>query len=476
MMHAGPGQNWFRPLRSLRLVAAGLLGCAAYLTVSSASGADLEAGCCADLEERIAELEATTARKGNRKIDLSISGQVSQAVIYWNDGAEQDVYQVQNSNSSDRIRLDGSAKITNDLSAGFLLSYGLRLPSSASIDQFNSDVADLSPRLRDTLWYLRSRKLGAVSVGRGEPATDDIINYTLGETWLAGYADTRAVGTNLFLRDGATQSLNSLASGNTTPLRWRQFLPGLDTPRENMVRYDSPVVLGSTVSLSWGGDDFWDIAFRHTNKVGPFKYLFGVGYFEDREEQGSVFGWPQGGSSGGETVIRDLKGSASIMHMPTGLFASGAYVHRTYSGNDLGVFNFACFPSTDATSLRAAGVACDHRPDFDYFWVSSGVKRTFFDFGSTSFYGEYARSFDAITGLNVSVNSATGGDLDFVTKSEMEIWGLGVVQSFNAAAMDVFLSYRHFSANVEGLEASGQRYVAPLEDADIIFAGSRIRF
>ena len=37
-------------------------------SVTSASAADLGGNCCADLEERIAELEATTARKGNRKV------------------------------------------------------------------------------------------------------------------------------------------------------------------------------------------------------------------------------------------------------------------------------------------------------------------------------------------------------------------------------------------------------------------------
>ena len=37
------------------------------------TAADLGGDCCADLEERIAELEATTARKGNRKVKLEVS-------------------------------------------------------------------------------------------------------------------------------------------------------------------------------------------------------------------------------------------------------------------------------------------------------------------------------------------------------------------------------------------------------------------
>ncbi len=57
----------------------GLLGSGARLALLAATGvllvggasaqaADLGGDCCADLEERVAELEATTARKGNRKV------------------------------------------------------------------------------------------------------------------------------------------------------------------------------------------------------------------------------------------------------------------------------------------------------------------------------------------------------------------------------------------------------------------------
>ena len=57
-----------------------------------AAAADLGGDCCADLEERIAELEATTARKGNRKVSLTVSGWVNEAVFFWDDGNERNVY------------------------------------------------------------------------------------------------------------------------------------------------------------------------------------------------------------------------------------------------------------------------------------------------------------------------------------------------------------------------------------------------
>jgi hypothetical protein len=69
------------------------------------------ANCCADLEERIAELEATTARKGNRKVSLEISGHVNEAVMFWDDGYESNAYVVTNDNSRSRFRFKGKAKI-----------------------------------------------------------------------------------------------------------------------------------------------------------------------------------------------------------------------------------------------------------------------------------------------------------------------------------------------------------------------------
>src|SRR5215475_433637 len=56
------------------------------LSTGSIFAADLGGSCCADLEERIAELEATTAAQGNRKMSLTSSGQVNRIIMWWDDG------------------------------------------------------------------------------------------------------------------------------------------------------------------------------------------------------------------------------------------------------------------------------------------------------------------------------------------------------------------------------------------------------
>ena len=97
-------------------------------SMSSAYAADLGSqpsvggNCCSDLEERIAELEATTAKKGNRKVSLTISGWVSQQVSFWDDGVEKNAYVSDlGSTLNSNFKLTGSAQINTGWSAGYVL-------------------------------------------------------------------------------------------------------------------------------------------------------------------------------------------------------------------------------------------------------------------------------------------------------------------------------------------------------------------
>ena len=94
-------------------------------TSISAQAADLGGDCCADLEERVADLEATTARKGNRKVKLEVSGTVNEALMWWDDGQESNVYQGTNDTARSRFRFKGEAKITSDWKAGYLIEFGV---------------------------------------------------------------------------------------------------------------------------------------------------------------------------------------------------------------------------------------------------------------------------------------------------------------------------------------------------------------
>src|SRR5512138_128495 len=110
---------------------------AGLMVGGGAEAADFGGNCCADLEERIAELEATTARKGNRKVSLTLSGWISQAVFWWDDGREKNVYVGTNSLEQDRFKFTGEAKIDKTWSAGYTLEIGLFGEDSKSWDQYS---------------------------------------------------------------------------------------------------------------------------------------------------------------------------------------------------------------------------------------------------------------------------------------------------------------------------------------------------
>ncbi len=86
------------------------------------NAADLGGNCCADLEERVAELEATTARKGNRKVSLTISGWVAEQVTFWDDGVESNAYVGGiGTTLGTNVKFTGQAQIAPGWTAGYVL-------------------------------------------------------------------------------------------------------------------------------------------------------------------------------------------------------------------------------------------------------------------------------------------------------------------------------------------------------------------
>src|SRR4029453_9051838 len=111
------------------------------VAMPSAKAADLGGDCCADLEERVAELEATTARKGNRKMSLTITGQVNKVIQYWNDSHTSGAfYGLDNTNSSSRFSFLGEARIAPKAKIGFEIMIETEGPNTTSrAGQTNED-------------------------------------------------------------------------------------------------------------------------------------------------------------------------------------------------------------------------------------------------------------------------------------------------------------------------------------------------
>ena len=59
---------------------------------SATLAADLQGDCCADLEARVADLEAMTVGKGNRRVCVTLSGHVAKQVMSLDDGVDAGTY------------------------------------------------------------------------------------------------------------------------------------------------------------------------------------------------------------------------------------------------------------------------------------------------------------------------------------------------------------------------------------------------
>ncbi len=183
----------------------------ALLGSVSAQAADLGGNCCADLEERIAELEATTARKGNRKVSLTISGWVNEAVFAWDDGVESNVYVGTNALEQSRVKFAGEAKIDGDWSAGYTLEIGLLGGDSKSFDQDSAGFKN-SLSVRKSSWFLKSKTFGKLTVGQDGTSTYHLLDDADGAN-TRNYSDAEAAAVAL----GAFQTRSGGVLGASGP-------------------------------------------------------------------------------------------------------------------------------------------------------------------------------------------------------------------------------------------------------------------
>ncbi len=264
---------------------------ASVFTYATADGADLGntalgGSCCADLEERVAELEATTVRKGNRKVGLELYGTVHAAVFLHDYPGEDRAPESVINPTQDRTRfgLRGSAKINADWSAGFTVEVNL-----GGYDPVTG-ASNADAELRRTVVRVTSKTFGEFALGYTSTATDFITELDLSRSKVASRP--------LSLRP-AGFALNGLA-----------FDP-FDGRREPIARWKSPTIAGFQVSAAAEDQDEFDVALRSVNEYGGWlRVAAGVGY---RMDDGPLDSQPD---------VETFAGSVSIMAVPLGVFVN----------------------------------------------------------------------------------------------------------------------------------------------------------
>ncbi|WP_296206014.1 porin [uncultured Hyphomicrobium sp.] len=327
-------------------VCAAAIAAGFYLVANPANAADFGGNCCADLEQRIEELEATTARKGNPKVSLKISGQLNEALVFFDSPLGTEGSIVTNGASPSQFSFDGRGLVRPGLEAGFSLEIGV---GNTFLDPFTGQLeTDRDLYVRESYVFFKHEGTGKISVGRLPMATYDLAH--------------QFGGTDAATKLLTVHPINGIAFFASNLELFNGF-------HADAVRYDSPVVAGFTVSAAWAADAK-DIALRFAKEYEGFKFAASIGYVVDD-------------GAGGLLAVdaEKLLLNAAVQHIKSGIFLNAAY------GN-----------------IDVAGAG-----DTDAYHVQAGIQRTVFEYlGPTSVFAEYGTWDDAALdfyglGLNQNV-------------------------------------------------------------------------
>jgi predicted porin len=268
-----------------------------------------------------------------------------------------------------------------------------------------------------------------------------------------------------------------LENTNGTFLGYRRAIrdtgdqPG-EPERGNIVKYVSPEFGGFVASAAWGADDYWDMALRYKADFAGFKLAAGIAYGKETTEggdaQGQIGNCNQSSSPNTRTTppnqgvdCEQYGGSLSVMHTETGLYV-----------------NFAAGESIDDNAALLFNDTGDDESTF--YSIEGGIERKFVELGKTTIFGQY---YDADTGstgrafISATDGLASGANAR-IAGADLQMWGGGIVQGIDAAAMSLYLYYRHVEADFELRNGSSGAAIATpgIEDLDIVVAGGIIKF
>jgi predicted porin len=440
-----------------------------------ARGADIGGDCCADLEDRVAELEAMTPPKGNQKFSVTIYGKVNKAVLLWDDDHEKSTYVVDNYYSASRFGFKGSAKIGGDWSAGYQLEAESRKASSEKVSQFDDDnrndpLGDL--HVRQSNMYLDNKVWGQLRWG-----LTNTPSYTITQdTNVSDLEDTMnsddRMNRSFFLRPKGFNNAEGLSK-----LKWSDISRCYNSAnafmcsgRRNGFAYWSPDWAGFSVSVGYFEDYDWSAAARYKKQwAETWEIGAGIGFEELLDERLQNGG---GGNAGFRRDLDEWGGSASIKHLPTGLYAFSAFtVSNNYDSNTLGA---GVFTGTSDPQMTA--------------WDSQiGVQRKLFASGDSSIFGGFVNIHDGVgagtflgsippnrlivadTFANVPINTE-------ITGANVDKWYLGFDQALDSANMHLYAVFEHLTPDVSLVDKNLNHVAAPLDDFTLFYTGARISF
>ena len=399
------------------------------------------------LQKKVEQIESNQTTKmptkGRPKVQLEVSGQVNRALLYADNGDHEQLFNVDNDNSSSRVRWVAKARLNDDLSAGAQIEVQFESNSTANVTMGanTSSTASNSFTERKIEFWIDSKKMGRVWVGQGDTASNGTSEVDLSGTSVVAYSGIGDLAGGICFDKSGSGS--GVCEGPTIGSVWSN-LDGLS--RDDRIRYDTPTIAGFKLSASYVEADTYDVAFRYGanfEAIGT-KVSAAIAFANDD------------GRTGTSSSDHIFNGSISVLH------SSG-------------------FSVTYAMGERGVG---DGEDDRSFWYIKGGWQM---DVPSPNL-GRFAISFDyGVANPDENLGGSGGkqnfkqdnkppvpaGSFTAITADdvfdddEITTWGIAVTQKVAKLGAEFYFAYRNHD-----LDRPGEDF----NDVNTALLGARIKF
>lgn len=300
-------------------------------------------------------------------VDFQISGQINRAVLWGDNGEDDDLFFVDNDNSSTRFRFTGSNDFDYDFSAGIVWEVEMQSNATSQLDiGDDGDTTDVHFNERKIEFWV-NHTFGRIWLGQGSMASDTSAEVDLSGTTVINYSGISGMAGGFTFRDDNDNPIAEIQQVFTN-------MDGLS--RRDRIRYDTPQFGPVYFSTSAGNGDIWDIAGRFAYEFGKFGKLAAALAYADGQDRFDYTQWD---------------GSASLLHN-SGLNFTLAYGNRDFdaSGKDNAKTYYAKFGFKRGKHAVSVDYGLTEDLDMDGDDADAiGVGYVFSPWESVDFYGGY---------------------------------------------------------------------------------------
>ena len=357
-----------------------------------------------------------TLKSGKKQSNLTISGQVVSAISFVDDGESDEISLTDGRNTATRVRWIASGKLNENVTAGATIEINLPVVSEAAGISLGGIGTNTTNADSDSTWdvrhqyvWVKHKKFGKITFGHTDSASNSTseLDYSGTCQFSCSQMGATSFGDNVnFIETAASGGVSTGKSISAlTPTSVFTNFDGAS--RRQVLRYDTPRVMGLMLKTSLHNSRTWDVAADYAAKFGAFKVGARVAYY-DR-------------SANAASTNYTANGSASVIH-DSGLNFTVAWGKAGWAG-ETGA------KATNQTDFKAA-----ESPEALYFGL--GYRAKLFGVGGTDFVIKYQNTTD--------LTQATTYD-----DSDAEAFAITAIQSFDAIGASIGIQYINMSLDAK---------------------------